>query len=294
MQIAFLGTGLMGAHQARRLLLAGHAVRVWNRTLDKARVLQADGAVVAESAAQAAAGADVVFVMLEDGAIVEQVLFDTGVAQAAAPGALFIDCSSIKPEQAQDHARRLAQLGKSHLDAPVSGGQSAAESGTLAIMAGGRAEDVARARPVLESMGRLTHVGPHGAGQLAKLANQMIVAGTIAVVAEALQLAARGGADPACVRQAIRGGFAESRVLELHGQRMVDGDFTPRARATMQLKDLRHALEAADCYGSSAPTTTTVAALFEALVARVGETDHSGLWLQLQHMDAGRATAASA
>ncbi|WP_159913911.1 NAD(P)-dependent oxidoreductase [Pantoea sp. 18069] len=289
MRTAFLGTGLMGAHQARRLLKAGHTVCAWNRSIDKARALVADGATVAATPAEAVAQAEVVFVMLENGDVVQQVLFDSGAAQALArtqPGAVVVDTSSIKPAQARQHALQLHALGLQHVDAPVSGGVSAAEAGSLAIMAGGDEAVFDRVQPLLSAMGRATHVGPSGAGQLAKLANQMIVAVNIAAVAEALQMAAAGGADPAKVRDAIRGGFAESRVLELHGQRMVDGDFTLRARSTMQLKDLRNAQEVALDTGFTAPTVNIVTTLFEDLVAREGEIDHSGLWRQIAHINA--------
>ncbi|KGH26095.1 NAD(P)-dependent oxidoreductase [Comamonas testosteroni] len=289
MRIAFLGTGLMGAHQVRRLLGAGHQVTVWNRSRDKALALKTDGAVVSPTPAQAVVHADAVFTMLENGGVLEQVLFEDGVASAlqqTSAGAVVVDTSSIKPAEARAHASRLQAMGIRHLDAPVSGGVEAAENGRLAIMVGGDAQDFAQMQHVLQAMGRATHVGPHGAGQIAKLANQMIVAVNIAAVAEALQLAAAGGADAAKVRDAIRGGFAESRVLDLHGQRMVDGDFTTRARATMQLKDLRNALEVADACAFTAPTTQAVTHLFEALVEREGEVDHSGLWLQIQHLNA--------
>ncbi|MCI3206397.1 MULTISPECIES: NAD(P)-dependent oxidoreductase [Pandoraea] len=285
MQIAFLGTGLMGAHQVRRLLGAGHDVRVWNRTLDKALPLATDGAFVAAGPAEAARGADVLIAMLENGDVVEQLLFGDGVAEALKPGAIVIDTSSIKPSQARDHAQRLMGMGLRYLDAPVSGGVVAAQAGTLAIMVGGDAVDVEALHLVFEPMGRATHVGPHGCGQLAKLANQMIVAVNIAAVAEALQLAARGGANAGNVVRAIRGGLAESRVLELYGTRMVDGDFSPRARATMQLKDLRNAMEVAAQHDFSAPTAQTVTGLFHELVARSGEVDHCGLWLEIARLN---------
>ena len=183
-------------------------------------------------------------------------------------------------------------MGIAHLDAPVSGGTVGAENGTLAIMAGGRAEDFAaglpaRAQPVFAALGRATHVGPHGAGQLAKLANQMIVGITIGAVAEALLLAAKGGADMAKVREAIGGGFADSRILQLHGQRMVERDFAPRGRMAVQLKDMRNALATAGEIGFDAPIT----ALFESLYAQgvehgLGELDHSGLFVELASRNA--------
>ncbi|MBE7246496.1 MAG: NAD(P)-dependent oxidoreductase, partial [Actinomycetospora chiangmaiensis] len=181
-RIAFLGTGLMGAPMARNLLRAGFPVTVWNRSRDKAEALGPDGAVVAGTAAEAVQGAEMVILMLENGSIVEQVLFQSGAAAALGDGAIVIDMSSIKPAEAQDHARRLAERGVGHLDAPVSGGTVGAERAALAIMAGGAPGDFARAEPVLVALGRPVHVGPHGAGQLAKLANQVIVGVTIGAV----------------------------------------------------------------------------------------------------------------
>jgi len=276
----------MGAPMARRLLAAGFPVTVWNRTRAKAEALVPDGAVVADTPAQAVAHADIVITMLEDGHVVHDVLFGQG-PQAAAhglkAGTLVIDMSSILPEQARDHARRLALQGVSALDAPVSGGTLGAEAGTLAIMAGGVADDVERARPVLEVLGRPVHVGPVGSGQLAKLANQMIVGITIGAVAEALLMVERGGANPAQVRQALRGGFAESRILEVHGQRMVEGDFAKRGSLAIQLKDLNNALHTAGGMGFDAPITAQLAALY-ASAAQHGfaSLDQSGLYCELQ------------
>ena len=281
-KITLLGTGMMGEPMARRLCAAGFDVTVWNRTRAKAEGLAAHGARVADTAAEAVAGADAVITVLEHGGAVHEVLFALGTAQAMQAGALFIDMSSIKPREAREHAQALAALGVAHLDAPVSGGTVGAEAGTLAIMAGGEAADFARTQPVFAVFGRATHVGPHGAGQLAKLANQMIVGITIGAVAEALLLAARGGADMAQVRHAIRGGFAESRILEVHGQRMVERDFAKRGAMTVQLKDLRNALDTADELGFEAPITELFARLYaEAIDHGLGGLDHSALFAEL-------------
>lgn len=229
MKIAVLGIGFMGFPMSRRLCEAGHEVHVWNRSRDKAERVAPFGATVHDSPAAAAAQADIVISMLENGAVVGQVLFDQGTAQAMKRGTLVIDMASIKPREAREHAQVLQALGIAHLDAPVSGGTVGAEAGTLAIMAGGHAADFERAADVFKAFGRATHVGPHGAGQLAKLANQMIVGITIGAVAESLLLCEKGGADMAKVREAISGGFADSRILQVHGQRMVERDFAPRA-----------------------------------------------------------------
>ena len=282
MKIALLGTGLMGLPMGRRLCQAGHEVHAWNRTRAKAQALLAHGAQVHDTAAAAVAGAEVTVGMLENGPVGADVLFAQGAARSMKRGSLFIDMASIKPREAKDHAARLEELGISCLDAPVSGGTGGAEDGTLAIMVGGRPADFERALPVLGVFGRATHVGPHGSGQLAKLANQMIVGISIGAVAEALLLCAKGGADMAKVREAITGGFADSRILQVHGERMAQRDFAPRGRMAVQLKDLRNALATADEIGFSAPIT----ALFERLYAEavdhgLAELDHSGLFVEL-------------
>ena len=288
MKLAVLGTGHMGFPMARRLAAAGHEVHAWNRSPDKAAPLAAHGVAVHASLADAVRAADAVVSLLENGPVVASVLFEQGAADAMHAGALFIDMASIKPAEAREHARRLAERGGvHHLDAPVSGGTVGAEAGTLAIMAGGEAADFERAAPVFAALGRATHVGPHGAGQLAKLANQMIVGITIGAVAEALLLAAKGGADMGKVREAIQGGFADSRILQLHGQRMVERDFAPRGRMAVQLKDMRNALATAGEIGFDAPITT----LFESLYAQgvehgLGELDHSGLFVELASRNA--------
>ena len=282
MKIAVLGTGNMGFPMARRLCEAGHEVHAWNRTAAKAQGLAAFGATLHEQAGAAVAGAQQVLSLLESGPVVHDVLFAAGVGQAMARGALFIDMASIQPREAREHAARLESLGVAHLDAPVSGGTVGAQQGTLAIMVGGASADFERALPTFKALGRATHVGAHGAGQVTKLANQMIVGITMGAVAEALLFAAKGGADMAKVREAIAGGFADSRILQLHGQRMVQRDFAPRARMTVQLKDLRNALHTAQDIGFEAPVTE----LFEQLYAQavehgLADLDHSALFVEL-------------
>ncbi len=286
-RIAFLGIGLMGAPQARRLLGAGFSVTAWNRTRAKAEALIPLGATVADAAAAAVNNADVVITMLENGVAVGDVLFHQGVASALKKGALVIDMSSIKPREAREHAAKLEALGCRHVDAPVSGGTGGAEQGTLAIMAGGNEADVADAAAVFKPMGRALRVGPHGAGQLAKLANQMIVGITIGAVSEALQLAAAGGADPALVREAIRGGFAGSKILEVHGERMLTRDFAARATATVQLKDMNNALDAASGFDDyQLPITTLLRDLYASLCEHGGAgVDHSGLFLEIERIN---------
>lgn len=276
----------MGLPMARRLCAAGFETHVWNRTQSKAQALAAHGATVHADAALAVAGADIVISMLEHGGITDEVLFGQSVGQSVAQAmkqdALLLDMSSSKPREARDHAARLTALGVHHMDCPVSGGTVGAEAGALVMMAGGAAQDFERAQAVLKVFGRSTHVGPHGAGQLTKLANQMIVGGTIGVVAEALLLAERGGADMARVREAMMGGFADSRILQLHGERMAKRDFAPRGRLAVQLKDMRNAVDCANETGMDAP----IVSFFEQLYAQaeshgLGELDHSGLFVEL-------------
>lgn len=282
MKIAVLGIGLMGFPMGRRLCEAGHTVHVWNRTLHKAQRLVSFGAVVHGKPADAVRDVDVVITMLDNGAVVDDVLFDCGVADAMPPSSLVLDMSSIKPVEARDHAARLNDRHIAYLDAPVSGGTIGADNGTLAIMVGGKVSTFERAMPVFNIFGRATHVGPTGAGQLTKLANQMIVGATIGIVAEALLLCERGGANMGKVKEAITGGFADSRILQVHGQRMVERDFTPRGRMSVQLKDLRNALATAGEVGFDAPIT----ALFEQLYAQgvehgLADLDQAGLFVEL-------------
>lgn len=281
-RIAVLGIGMMGFPMARRLCEAGCTVSAWNRSRSKAERLQPLGASIAGTPAEAVAQADVVIMLLEDGGVVEDVLFQQGGAQGLRPGTLVVDMSSIQPRQAREHAARLDAVGVHHLDAPVSGGTVGAEQGTLAIMAGGDAADFERARPILELLGKPVHVGPHGAGQLAKLANQMIVGITIGAVAEALLLCEKGGADMARVKQAITGGFADSRILQVHGQRMIERDFTKRGAIAVQLKDMRNALATAGEIGFEAPVTQLFERLFsQAAEHGLADLDHSALFVEL-------------
>ena len=282
--IAFLGTGLMGAPMCQNLLSAGLPLTVWNRSLAKAEPLAKRGAVVADSPQSAAADADVVITMLSDGPAVSAVMFEQGAADAIRDGVTHIDMSSIGADEAIDHAKRHAERGERYLDAPVSGGTRGASAGELAIMAGGDAETFAAMQPVFAALGQATHVGPNGCGQLAKLANQVIVAITIGAVSEAFILAGGGGADRAKVREALHGGFASSRILTEHGQRMVDRAFEPGGPAKFQLKDLHNALSAADRLDLELPITKLLHGRFDTMVqSGKGDMDHSGL---LTHLEA--------
>lgn len=281
--IALLGTGLMGLPMARCLIAAGWQLTVWNRNAEKAAPLADEGAKVAASPAEAVRGASHVITMLTDGTVVEAVLFEHGVAEALAPGTCVIDMSSIKPSQARDHASRLAERGVRHLDAPVSGGTKGAEAGTLAIMAGGKEAVFEDARPIFEAIGRAIRVGPSGSGQLAKLANQAIVGITIGAVAEATLLVSEGGGDLDAFRAALKGGFADSTILQQHGARMEAGDFKPGGRVNVQIKDLDNILSEADDLDIELPLVRIIRDRFVRLAGslRGGDLDHSALFLEL-------------
>jgi 3-hydroxyisobutyrate dehydrogenase-like beta-hydroxyacid dehydrogenase len=282
-KIAFLGTGLMGSHMARNILKAGFSLTAWNRTLAKAQALIADGADVPATAAEAIAEADIVITMLSDGPTVHDLLFDQELAAAMKAETLLIDMSSIKPSEARTHAALMRERGLHHLDAPVSGGTKGAEAGSLAIMAGGDEAVFTRAVSVLSAMGRPVRVGPDGSGQLSKLANQTIVAVTIGVVAEAMLLAEKGGADPAAIRDALKGGFADSVILQQHGERMTTSNFEPGGLSRMQLKDINNALEEAGQHELILPLTEQVKTRYTTLIEEMNgaDTDHSALYLEL-------------
>lgn len=280
--VAFLGTGLMGAPMCRHLHASGAEVRAWNRTVEKARSV-ADGITVAETPAAAAKDARACVIMLSDGSACREVLFDRGAAEALAPGALVIVMSSVGQTEALEMAQRVEAAGLRWIDAPVSGGTPGAEAASLSIMVGGAEADVEAARPILSIMGTVVHIGPAGTGALTKLINQTAVASTIATVAEALLMAEAGGADPARVREALMGGFAASRILELHGQRMISGDFSPGGPAHYQLKDTQAARDVAAALDLDLPILDQVNSLFDDLVAHGdGDLDHAALLLELR------------
>ncbi len=287
--VAVLGTGLMGAPMARSLLGAGYRVNVWNRSPGKAKALEADGAAAFASAADAARAAGIVITMLADGAAVDDALVSQGVLAAMRKGATLIDMSSIDPPTARRHEKMAIEMGFGYLDAPVSGGTAGAAAGTLAIMVGGNIDTFQRVAEVFSPMGRPTYVGPAGSGQLAKLCNQAIVAITIGAVSEALYLAERGGADPAAVRQALRGGFADSRILELHGERIVTGNYVPGGRSAFQLKDLNNVHNESAALGIELPLTELVRQRFRRLVDELNgaDLDHAALHLELKDRNKG-------
>jgi 2-hydroxy-3-oxopropionate reductase len=279
---------------AGHVLAAGHALTVHSRSRGPIEALVAAGATDGGSPAGVARASEVVVLMLPDPPDVAAVIFGTaGLVEGLAPGAVVVDMSTGDPQLAREWAARLAERGVDFLDAPVSGGEAGAIAASLSIMVGGDAGAVERARPVLAAMSsRIVQIGGSGAGQIAKAANQLVVAATIQAVAEALVLAVRAGVDPARVREALLGGFAASRVLELHGQRMIEGDFRPGGRSALHLKDARIIQGLARALGSPMPAFDVVAKALESLVEQGGgDLDHSAL-VTLLEAEAGIRVAA--
>lgn len=286
LKLGFIGLGIMGAPMCANLIKAGHQLFVHTR--GKVPEAIADSSATQCTTARGVAQrADIIFVMVPDTPDVEQVLFDDdGVLLGLSPGKLVIDMSSISPQATEDFARRVNKHGCDYLDAPVSGGEVGARNATLSIMVGGPESAFARARPLFDLMGQnITLVGPNGAGQTTKVANQIIVALNIAAVAEALVFAAKAGADPAKVRQALLGGFASSRILEVHGERMIRRTFDPGFRIGLHQKDLGLALDSARKLGVALPGTAQAQQLFSACVAQGGQGwDHSALVRSLERL----------
>lgn len=278
--IGFIGLGLTGKPMARNLHRAGARMIIHSRSQSPVDELAAAGMSAALSPAAVADAADIVILMLSDTPAVEMVVGDDrGILSTLRPGTLIIDMGTTAAMTTKDLARRVEAKGGRYIDAPVSGGTIGAESGELVIMAGGAAVDMARAGDIFNVLGKqTTHVGDVGAGQVAKAANQMIVGLTIGAVAEALALARKAGVDPARVREALQGGFADSRILEVHGQRMVDHSFAPGGKGTTQRKDMQQAIDLGNALGISLPATTLGRDLYDDLIkAGHGDLDHSAL-----------------
>ncbi len=290
MNIGFIGLGAMGRPMAARLIEAGHQLNSCINVSDIDPDLLAAGLQVREHPAEVARHSDIVITMLPDTPDVERVLLnENGALAGIRPGSLIIDMSSISPETTRRLAHKTFEAGCEYLDAPVSGGQAGAEQGTLSIMVGGDETSFERALPLFQILGRnITRVGDIGSGQTCKIANQIIVALNIEAVAEALVFAARAGADPARVRKALMGGFASSKVLETHGEKMLERRFEPGFRVDLHRKDLSLALEAARTLGVALPNTASTMQLFNALAAEEqgGSRDHSALVQVLEKLSA--------
>ena len=286
MKLGFIGLGIMGTPMAGHLRAAGHELYVNTRS-KVPQVLADAGAVACASPKEVAQKADIVFTMVPDTPDVQKVLFgDNGVAAGLSKGKTVVDMSSISPIETQAYAKQIAALGCDYLDAPVSGGEVGAKAASLTIMVGGTADAFARVQPLFALMGKnITHVGDVGAGQITKVANQIIVALNIAAVGEALVFASKAGADPAKVRQALMGGFAASRILEVHGERMIKRTFNPGFRIGLHQKDLNLALQGAKALGVALPNTANAAQLMQACAAQGwDQLDHSALVKALELM----------
>jgi len=284
--LGFIGLGIMGAPMCGHLLAAGFPVHVYTRSKIPEAIAQSSAAVCT-SPAEVARHAEILITMLPDTPDVERVLFgEGGVAEGLSPGKVVVDMSSISPIATKSFAQRINDLGCAYLDAPVSGGEVGARQATLTIMVGGDPQSFDRVKPVFDCMGKnITLVGGQGDGQTAKVANQIIVALNIEAVAEAMVFAAKAGADPSRVRQALMGGFASSRILEVHGERMIKRTFNPGFRIELHQKDLNLALQTARALGVSLPNTATAQELFNACAAQGGKAwDHSAMVRALERL----------
>lgn len=285
--IGFIGIGIMGKPMSRNLMKAAYSLTIYDVNPQPLEELAAEGATKADSPRGAAENADLIITMLPDDEVVEGAVFDKdGAYEGMKQGAILIDMSTISPTTARRVAERLETKGMEMLDAPVSGGDVGAKEGTLSIMVGGKKSVFDQALPVLQKMGKnVSYVGEHGAGQVAKASNQIIVAMTIQAVAEALIFAKKSGVDPEKVRKALLGGFAQSRILELHGQRMLDRNFEPGGRARLHKKDNEIAMTVANELGMYLPGTALVSHLWNAIAAQGGlDWDHSSIVRVLEYM----------
>jgi 2-hydroxy-3-oxopropionate reductase len=290
-RVGFIGLGIMGRPMALNVLRAGWDLAVHARRPESMEPLAAAGAVTCASPGDVARRADIIFTMVADTADVEQVILGPGgVIAGASPGAVLVDMSTISPAVTRTITARLGERGLDMLDAPVSGGEAGAIAGTLSIMVGGAAEVFDRVRPLFAAIGRnIVHVGGSGAGQVCKSCNQIVVGATIVGVAEAILLARASGVDPARVREALLGGFAASRILEVHGQRMIDGNFTPGFKARLHQKDMRIVGESALELGLALPSAATISQYLNALVGQgLGEEDSAAIYKVLEAMSHGR------
>ncbi|HXV79251.1 MAG TPA: 2-hydroxy-3-oxopropionate reductase [Candidatus Binatia bacterium] len=278
--IGFIGLGIMGKPMARNLMKAGYPLVVHNRSRGAVEELAKEGAQAAATSKEVAGRSEILITMLPDSPDVELVYAgENGVFAGAKPNMLLIDMSSISPVVARKLAADAEKRGCDMIDAPVSGGEAGAINATLSIMIGGKAAAVERAMPIFQALGKsIVHVGDAGAGQVTKAANQMVVGTTIAIVSEALVLAAKAGVDPAKVRQALLGGFAQSKILEAHGQKMLERNFKPGFRIRLHEKDMKIALSSGSEYGVPLMVTSQVAQMMTAMKSMGnGDLDHSGL-----------------
>ena len=286
--IGFIGTGLMGFPMAKQLLKSGYKLKAYNRSIEKADPLRKFGAEISKSIKEVVTDRDVIITMLTDDIAVDEVMKNSDFKDNIKSGATVIDMSSVKPKTALTHGQNLKSKNINYLDAPVSGGTIGAEEASLAIMVGGEKEVFEQYVDILKAMGNPTLVGPISCGQVSKLANQIIVGLTIGAVAEAVTLCEKVGADPNKMIEALKGGWADSKILQTHGKRMIDKDFTPKGKTSTHLKDMNNILECARNSNTQLPISNLVKEMYKTLVKNGhGEEDHSSLYKEIERINNG-------
>ena len=276
----------MGLPMSKNILTSGFNLSVFNRSKLKSKPLERYGANISNSIGDLVKNSDIIITMLTNDTAVDEVILQKEFMNNINPGSIVIDMSSIKPTTAQKHANNLELKNVKYLDAPVSGGTIGAEEGSLAIMVGGQPHVFNEVEDVLKSMGNPTLVGPIGSGQVSKLANQIIVGITIGAVAEAVTLCEKAGTDPNKVIKALSGGWADSKILKTHGQRMIDKDFTPKGKTSVHLKDMNNILECANHYSTHLPISNLIKEMYKNLVEQGhGDIDHSSLYKEIERIN---------
>ena len=285
-KIGFIGTGLMGLPMAKNILKAGYNLKAFNRSQNKAAPLKDQGAEISSSIKEAVSDSDVVITMLTDDTAVDEIMSNSDFLGGLKSESIVIDMSSVKPSTATKHGNNLKTKKINYLDAPVSGGTIGAEEASLAIMVGGEQDIFNRAREILMTMGNPTLVGPVGSGQVSKLANQIIVGLTIGAVAEAVTLCEKAGADPVKMISALSGGWADSKILQTHGKRMIEKDFSPKGKTSTHLKDMNNILDCANNFNTHLPISNLVKEMYKTLVENDhGDKDHSSLYMEIERMN---------
>jgi 2-hydroxy-3-oxopropionate reductase len=285
-KISFIGIGLMGLPMAKNILKSGFNLKVFNRSQNKAEPLKEFGAEITTSIDEVVKDSDVIITMLTNDSAIDEVMGSPNFLENLKSGATVIDMSSVKPTTAVKHGDKLKSKNIKYLDAPVSGGTIGAEEGSLAIMVGGEQSVFDEVNDVFKTMGNPTLVGPVGSGQVSKLANQIIVGLTIGAVAEAVTLCEKAGADPNKMIKALSGGWADSKILQTHGKRMIDKDFSPKGKTYTHLKDMNNILECANSYNTHLPISNLVKEMYKTLVENGhGETDHSSLYKEIERIN---------
>ena len=284
--IGFIGTGLMGLPMAKNILKSGFKLKAFNRSIEKAELLKEFGAEISKTISDVVKDSDFVITMLTDDSAVDAITSNSDFLDNLKSGSTVIDMSSVKPTTATKHGNSLKSKNVNYLDAPVSGGTIGAEEASLAIMVGGEQSVFDNSEKILKTMGNPTLVGPIGSGQVSKLANQIVVGVTIGAVAEAITLCEKAGADPNKLIKALSGGWADSKILQTHGKRMIDKDFSPKGKTSTHLKDMNNILECANSYNTHLPISNLVKEMYKTLVDNGhGNTDHSSLYNEIERIN---------